>query len=108
MTESIIDTKLRTKGRRIKYAYFFCGLYSSNPTEFSDQGYSVSELKSLNKENNEKFSDFKFVFGFFIRSWSQAIILLLIISLPFIYSYYEDKKEEELIHKLGLLEESEK
>ncbi len=52
-------------------------------TEFSDQGYSVSELKSLNKENNEKFSDFKFVFGFFhkILESGDHLVVTYIISL---------------------------
>lgn len=57
--------------------------------------YSTLELKLLNKENNEKFSDFIFILGVFKTSWFHGNSLFLFISFPMIYSYYKEQKEKE-------------
>lgn len=61
-------------------------------TDLSTRAYSVSELKSLNTENNKKFSDFKFMLGVFKTSWFHGNILFLLISFPIIFSYYKQQK----------------
>ncbi len=66
--------------------------YHPLTTDLSTRAYSVSELKSLNTENNKKFSDFKFMLDVLVTSWFHGNSLFLFISFPFIYSYYEQQK----------------
>lgn len=64
-------------------------------TDLSTRAYSVSELKSLNTENNKKFSDFKFMLGVFKTSWFHGNILFLLVSFPIIFYYYKKQKGEK-------------
>lgn len=56
--------------------------------------YSIDKLNILNNENNKKYSDILFVYGFFTSSFTRGNWFFLIISSPIIYCYYKKKLKE--------------
>lgn len=90
MNQDMLSLTARVNFYNTKFEKGKSGLFEKNE---SNSIYSISELKSMTKENNKKFSDIDFVLGVICISFTDGILFFLTLSYPIISSYYRKEKE---------------